>query len=108
MSLIKTDISSTYSLSKYWILLYENYKWNFDYQNKLQYGLIIYEEIITNKHNIMHNIFFNKFSSLKYYLIFTWALYIYKYIYIYSMYIVWAYNITTSAWRHENPFSFLF
>ena len=82
MSLIKTDISSTYSLSKYWILLYENYKWNFDYQNKLQYGLIIYEEIITNKHNIMHNIFFNKFSSLIYYLIFTWALYIYIYIYI--------------------------
>ena len=32
MSLIKIDISSTYSLSKYWILLYENYKWNFDYQ----------------------------------------------------------------------------
>ena len=82
MNLIKTDISSTYSLSKYWILLYENYKWNFDYQNKLQYGLIIYEEIISNKHNIMHNIFFNKFSSLEYYLIFTWALYIYKYIYI--------------------------
>lgn len=32
MSLIEIDISSTYNLSKHWILLYENYKWNLDYE----------------------------------------------------------------------------